>query len=1006
MRNALRGLLAALVGVLLMAPLNAQDITKGSIGGTVRDQTGAVVPNVNVRMHSPNGDREAGTDSAGNYLFSNLIPGPGYDISVDKSGFAPAKVSNVSVSVNQRTTVDLTLTVGAVAATVEVQSVATETIDLASTTVGATLNENLYKNVPVERNISSLMFMAPGVSDGVGSGSANPSINGASGLENEYIINGTNVTDPGFGGFGTYSRVFGSLGNGVNFDFIQEVQVKSGGFEAQYGQALGGVVNVLTKSGSNDLHGSLYGYFQPEGFEATRPNVDLLTVNQTTRILGDGSYDFGGDIGGYIKKDKLFWYGGFNPQYSRSYRAAPPVYKNSGLGEVTIPTRTLNYTGKIDFNLSPNHQFEGLVFGDPATVPIGLTRNTSLASNNDLRASGLDYGSRTWSGRYNGVLSNSWIISANFSDYYNNFTETPKFNGYQIVDNVPVQEKTGGQTTGNGLGFLETTVSTSHQFTVSSSHTGNFLGGHSIMYGYQFEDVIYNDSNLYTGPDFQLPNLPAFGAAAGLTQHGAQLVRTHENTKDPTTPIVLQVNRGNYSNPVTSTLTRYHAAFLQDSWTIGRRLTVRPGLRWEQQAMSGRQLRYVFGGNWAPRIGVIFDPTGHRRSKFFANWGRFFEKIPSDISVRAFSYESSIRGMWYKDQSGTIDLSPANFIPGGKLAASGGPDFLTLVAGGTKAEFQDEVVGGYEHEFNNGMTFSGRFVYRHMRRIIEDTSGINITQNNAGVNQQYVVANPSAHLDIFTNAFPCVATGPNDPKCDQSTGFTPVINPLGSDGIPDGFPNPSRVYQSMELTVSKRFFANWQMYASYRLAKLWGNFEGSFRNDNGQQDPNISSLFDFTNTDGLLTGQTAPGVLPSDRRQELKLFSNYQFSQGFLKNLNLGGSWNIQSGTPITKLLSHPAYGNAGEIPDGARGAFGRTPWTFPLNLHADYTVKLSERKNLKFVADLFNLGNQTRVVRVDQYAELTNATVNPDFLKPDNQLFVYPYQVPFHARLAVRFEF
>ena len=124
------------------------------------------------------------------------------------------------------------------------------------------------------------MAMAPGVSDSVGAGAANPSINGASGLENEYIINGANTTDPGFGGFGTYSRAYGPLGNGINFDFVQEVQVQTGGFEAQYGQALGGIINVVTKSGTNQYHGDVYGYFQPQQFEAHRTDANPLLVSK------------------------------------------------------------------------------------------------------------------------------------------------------------------------------------------------------------------------------------------------------------------------------------------------------------------------------------------------------------------------------------------------------------------------------------------------------------------------------------------------------------------------------------------------------------------------------------------------------------------------------------------------------------------------------------------------------------------------------------------------------
>jgi hypothetical protein len=294
---------------------------------------------------------------------------------------------------------------------------------------------------------------------------------------------------------------------------------------------------------------------------------------------------------------------------------------------------------------------------------------------------------------------------------------------------------------------------------------------------------------------------------------------------------------------------------------------------------------------------------------------------------------------------------------------------------------------------------SSRFVYRHLRRIIEDISGINVTQNLAGVPQQYVISNPSASLDIFQNAFPCHA---GEPNCDAGTGFTAITNPLGADSVPDGFPNPSRIYKAMELIVSKRFSANWQLFANYRLSKLYGNFEGSFRNDNGQQDPNISSMFDFTNSDNKLADQFIPGVLPTDRRHQLKLFTNYQW-----RNLNFGLSWLAQSGTPISKFLAHPVYDNSGEIPSGGRGALGRTGWNFPVDLHADYTVPFGEQKRLKFVADLFNIFNQRKVTRVDQNFELDSTTPNPDFLKPNMLDFpFYPYMTPFHARLAVRFEF
>jgi hypothetical protein len=986
----------------------AQDITRGAITGTVRDVSGGVIPGARVTLSGPLGTRTTTTGPNGEFNFPNLVPGPGYVITTEQSGFTTQKTAAITVSVNQTATVNLQLEVAGRTQQVDVVEHATTGVDLATTTIGANLSEQLYQNVPINRNVSGVVSMAPGVTEGGGTGSANPSISGASGLENQYYINGSNVTDPGYGAFGTYNLTFGSLGNGLTFDFIREVQVQTGGFEAQYGQALGGVVNVLTKSGTNNYHGDAFFYFRPHRWMAAFPNANAVRTTQTTHVYGLESRDFGGDIGGYFKRDRLFWYVGFNPVFNRNYRSVPSTFANAALGNVVVKNHSWNYSAKVNWNISTNHQLEGSVFGDPSLAPMGFQRFTSLASNDNLRTSELDYGSRTWNGIWNGIFTPWWVANANFSEFHNHFNETPQFNGYQIQDNTLVQEKTGGQLIYNGLGFVQDSETKSHQFTISNSFVGNHFGAHTLQIGYQLTDDNYDITNLYSGPSFQLPNLPEFEAAAGQTQYGAILIREHQGG-NPANPIVLRVTRGNYSNPVTVTNTRYHAGYIQDAWQINRYLTIKPGIRYEYQAMNGGASRYVFSPNWAPRVGVLFDPTASRNTKIFANWGRFYEKIPLDIAVRSFSFESSVRGALYRDQAGTIDLSPANYIPGGSIGFSGGPDAQTLVAGGTKAQYQDEVVAGMESQVSNGVTVGGRFVYRHLRRILEDISGVNVTQYLAGVPQQYVVSNPSASLDIFQNASPCSGTAPG---CDPDTGFTDISNPLGSDGVSDGFPNPSRIYKAMELTFSKRFSANWQFFGSYRLSKLYGNYEGLFRNDNGQSDPNITSLFDFTNTDGRLADQFASGVLPTDRTHQVKLFTNYSFGGGtgrFLRavnGLNIGLSWLLQSGTPISQYLAHPAYDNPGEVPVGGRGSLGRTDWTFPIDAHVDYTIKLREKLALRLVGDMFNILNQRRALYVDQWLELSTGVTNPDFLKPAANVYANPYETPRYTRVAVRLEF
>lgn len=958
--------------------LQGQDTSKGTIAGVVRDSSGAVVANATVTLQSPFGDRSATTGLKGEYFFSNLPAGSAYAISATKEGFQPENVRGLIVHANRQTTVDVTL--GSRDTTQIVRSgLAQREIDPSAASTATQLTESLYQRTPVERNVSAVVAMVPGVADNGSAGVTNPSISGASGFENQYLVNGAIATDPGYGGFGPTNAVLGSPGVGVNFDFLQEAQVVTGGAEARYGQALGGTVNLSTKSGGNAFHGTLYSYFQPREFEAARPDPNRLSTSQRTRIVNEGRYDFGGDLGGYLIRNKLFFYGGFNPQFGRSYRTAPAMFANNRLGEVPVKSRTLSYTAKVNWNLTPRHQFEGSVFADPSAMPMGFTRVHALAADNDLMTSKLNFGSRVWTGRYTGELMPNWLVNANFSRYFSEFRETPKYEGYQVIDNTAVQRGIGGQVVRGGLGLLENTESRVNQFGWSTTYRGQFKGSHALSLGYQFEDSNFDRILRYTGAPFTLPSSPEFGMAAGKTQYGAAVIRRYLDPANPSSPVVLEVWGGNYSSATTTGWTRYHAAYLEDSWTIGQRLTVRPGLRWEKQRISGpSSVNPSFGDNWAPRIGVIFDPVGDRTSKLFFNWGRFYERIPAILATRFASPEWTVRGALYRDQGGTIDLSPANYIgnlySAQALRFTGGPSLPMLIAGDPKPTYQDEITAGYEREFGRTLTFSGRFLWRDLRRAFEDVSTLTVSEYEAGRSQQLALTNPSAKLAVF---------GP---------------------GV--RFFDPERTYKAMELVMTKRFATNWQTFASYRLAKLTGNYEGLYPSEAGLLSPLMSTMFDFTNADGRLLDVGRTGVLPLDRRHSLKLFSNYQFTGGWLNNLNVGAAWNIASGTPLTKYMANPAYNIPGVLPVGERGALGRTDWTYPVDLHADYTWKVAENRQVKFVADFFNVFNQKSLVRVDQNFQLDKFTANPDFLKPNTLNFASPYQVPFHARLGIRFEF
>ena len=166
-------------------------------------------------------------------------------------------------------------------------------IDTTNTAIGSNMNSQVFENLPVQRRVDSLFYLAPGVTESQRGGRSNPSISGGSALDNSYIADGVNITDSAFGGLGVFSRVYGTLGVGINTAFIEEVQVKTGGFEPQYGQAQGGIVNIITKSGGREWRGSVSGFFaarQPSNPRASSPTTRASTRSGSSSPRRPGTW--------------------------------------------------------------------------------------------------------------------------------------------------------------------------------------------------------------------------------------------------------------------------------------------------------------------------------------------------------------------------------------------------------------------------------------------------------------------------------------------------------------------------------------------------------------------------------------------------------------------------------------------------------------------------------------------------------------------------------------------
>ena len=1082
----MKGILRLILALVVCAPIalvSAQDIqTKGSIGGTVVDLNGSAIPGATIVVTGGEGTRNATSDSKGVFDVENLAPGQ-YVVKVTSSGFKTALAANVEVFVGKQSTLELKLEPGDVSATVEVTDAGV--IDKESTATSDNLNDQLFQNIPVQRSVSSLFYLAAGSKDSLGTfaRSDNPSVSGGSALDNLYIADGVNITDSAFGGIGTFSRSYGGLGTGITTAFVKEVQIKTAGFEPQYGQAEGGVVNIITQSGSNDFHGAAYAYGAPSAFEATRKQRDATSVNKVGEILHQESYDAGIDFGGPIIKNKLFFFGSFNPSVQRDIvQGAEGSGLLTFLGEHDRRYRSLNYAFKTDWNITSNHQLTFSIFGDPTKTNKSSFRTLNI--DNTTAQSVLDFGSRNMSLRYNGALSPTWTLSGSWAWNHNHFNETGFDDFNQIQDTTQTGGLPGqrGAFTPIGLGFIEPTTGNTFRTEWATSKTISskwLLGTHTATLGYQYQRAYYSGFRDYSGPHYTIPATNATGVSlTALNPNAAaaigQTVSAEWQLKlAPTSctlcpmmtvpglgdvPVYLSQIRGEYGNAPFKTRSNYNAFYGQDVWRINKYVTANLGLRSEQERVLGNNsvVAYSFTDQWAPRIGVSVDPFAKGKTKIFYNFGRFFEYIPLDEGERSLSSELDFIGARFAPASTTVDgvnrvvlnefgtvtpvFDAAHLLTGaaggtGTGISIGTQSTVNPILPGTKLGFADEQTVGWEQQLPHNFVLSVRYINRKLKRITEDAAVLAPEDYINGLfGQTYFIGNINSQIDAATNPIPHVyavggaipsacmladGTAPfNEPSVSDINGnvvgavcYEPVgVNGLapGSpvpDGVPDGFMNPIHKYKALEIELNKRFSDHWQLLSNWTISRLTGNYEGHFRNDNGQTDPGISSLFDFTaGSFGLLGDQFTPGPLNTDRTHVVNAFGSYEFGKTRfgrrLAGLNLGPGIHFETGVPISELFAHPAYLNAGEIPVGGRGSLGRTSPYFRFDMHADYPWHISETKKLDFVADFFNVFNSTKVRLPNQDFQLNGGVTNVDFLQP--QLFY----LPFNMRLGLRFEF
>ncbi len=1103
--------------LLLAVPVAlAQQPTTGAIVGTVLDNENKPLPGATVTLTGgASGTSAAQTDADGNFEFRFLPPAV-YRMRVEMEGFAPVQFNKVPVNTGSRTRVPVKLQAGK---TEEITvTSATPLIDVKKSEVTTTFRtDQAIQTMPIGRNFTAAVAFAPGVVSGGGTGQGNYSIGGSSGLENSYLIDGVNITDTGYGGVGTYSINYGSLGTGITSDFLEEIQVKTAGFEAEYGQALGGVVTGTVRSGTNELKGSVGAYYEPRSLNAQGEQVRIpggvgTILEGTGNIIERQTLDIGLQLGGPLLKDRFFWFAAYNPVQTwndavlRSTNPENPVLAVDPGPGVTytdpiaqpssdVPVRGKrtrnNYAAKLSGLITPNHRVELTAFGDPSrgygnretsagspSILFGdLTGDgiyapvrTPAAFGEGANASTIKFGADQQSLKYNGLFGADFFLESQVNHRENNYEETSTVNDYRFRDRriflttgIELQPVYGGS------GFVGPTSDKSWDYALKASKT---FGDHEVKAGVQYFDLKYSQISRYSGPTLTVPfaegalnpetgEYEATGGTIPLETTSGALVDIRggfgEGNCDPTNPIydpefagttcdanpVYRITRARFNDPGETTANEL-ALFIQDTWTINDNWTVKlgvrsttqelegageftlnfaqvaPGLFSDDEAVTYSPNSYKFKTEYSPRLGVIFDPTGDGRTKIYANGARYFQRVPSDLAVRQFSNEFGISRFQFTDPN----LSNRAGSTGSPLLQGLG---TTRVEDGTRLPYVDEYVLGVQRLLRSDLSVEVRGIFRKQGRTLEDVqySVLEATQNY--YYGGYEVADAEGNvIGVTAEPFPGFGAAP--------FGEYVLANP--GDNTQGPFTKGIRDYKALEVQLEKRLQDNWQAFFNYRYSRLRGNYEGLFRNDNGQSDPNITSLFDFPNSP-LMRGQYDEGALFNDRPHVMHMGGTYFWDNG----LEAGAILTWQAGIPRTALLAHPNYQNPGEIPginpiyfyidpatatveDGVvqwqsgptclshdvacflagytnapRGNLGRTPDLATLDLHFGWGRNIGDTR-LKLGIDITNVFNNQEAQNFDDFVEDTAATPNGTFQQ------VIGYQAPRAVRFSAIWDF
>lgn len=998
-----RSALTVALGLCFAGGVQAQTNTAGAVVGRA-----ASGDTITITNQATGFSRTITVDATGSYRFSQLPTG---QYQVSRNGGSPR---TVNVNVGSAANVDFT---GGDATTLDAVTVigsgAINPIDVSSVESTTILTAEQIAKIPVSRDTTSVALLAPGTVRGDSAFGNLASFGGSSVAENQYYFNGFNITNS-----------FNNLNFAqVPFEAIAEQQTKTGGYGAEFGRSTGGVVNQISKRGTNEFHAGGNIFWSPSSLNETSKN---LYLNDGT-LSADRSNDTVGTsltsalwASGPLIKDRLFAYGLVQ-------------YTDIGEGKTMSSTRGFSTVGtstqpkwllKMDWNINDSNLLELTALSDKRKFKTNYYSTTYsdpvLPVNPQLgQFKGTEFDERggdIYIAKYTGYLSDSFTLSmlagtskssrSNYSvtadgtvNSYSGQVGSPVSGCPVIVDARP--SVVNGQTTprsgcslANSLGRPDA-EDTRDQFRIDAEWQ---LGDHLLRGGVDIDN---------------------FESVAGESYSGGVVWRYGRYTRTGYTGENEVVRKRVFQSGSTVAVDQ-RAFYLEDSWSITPHFIAYLGARWDtfdNKNGDGETFAKI-KNQFAPRLGFSWDVNGDSSFKVYGNAGRYALPLTATVAVRGASKSL------YSEQFYTYTgVDPVTGAPTGLTLINNpnngrpirylnnefgvGKNPQTIADQGLKPMYQDEFILGFQKELTSNLSLGARLIRRDLKAAIDDTCDYRpiidwalangFTDNGSGGFQEVADKTQNSDIAVYNPGFAfCHLYNPGRDvtfKMDINGDGTLEEVKLTADQLG---PKAKRKYSAFEVF----FEGSWDrafLQGSYTFAKSIGNTEGGVKSDNGQDDTGTTQDFDYPE---LMEG--AYGYLPNDRRHSFKLFGSYDITD----TVTVGGNLIVQSGRPINCFGFHPVnsgYGNSYFYCQGEqvpRGTAGRLPWTKSLDLNVAWTPAFADKK-LTFKVDVFNVFNSQDAINVNESGEDAAGNWQPNVWKSATR-----YQTPRSVRFMVQYDF